>query len=350
LPRLYFAVPGDIEGRTGGTVYDRKVMAALREDGWRVEHLQWPGSFPFPNEVDRDIVEDSLAAVPDDALVMIDGLALGVLSGLARQHAPRLRLVALVHHPLALESGLPEPAAVAFAASERDALAFCRAVIVTSQTTAAIVEQAFGVPGEKITVATPGVDVAAQPKADRHPPGPVRLFAMGSISPRKAHDVLIAALGLIRDLDWTCALAGGLDRDPDLAAELKRQIADLGLRDRISLVGEVSEMEASALYHWADAFVLASLYEGYGMVFSEALAFGLPIVGTTGGAIPEVVPPEAGLLVSPGDVDAFAEALRQVVGDPALRAALAQGARRAAAHQTDWTRTAAVIAECLERL
>lgn len=348
MPRVYFAVPGDIQAPTGGTVYDRKVMEALREDGWRVEHLAWPGGFPFPNEVDRDAVEDSLAAVPDDALVLIDGLALGVLSGLARREAQRLRLVALVHHPLALETGLPEGAAVSFAASERDALACCRAVIVTSQTTAAIVEHAFGVPGEMITVATPGVDIAPQPPRGARPPGPVRLFAMGSISPRKAHHVLIAALGQIADLDWTCAIAGGLEREPDIAAELKQQIEDLGLTDRVALVGAVSQTEAADLYAWADIFALASLYEGYGMVFAEALAFGLPIVATTGGAIPEVVPPDAGLLVPPGDVDAFAAALRLLIADPDRRAALAQGAREAASRLAGWDETAAVIGGCLD--
>jgi len=350
LPRLYLAVPGDIEGRTGGTLYDRKVMEALREDGWRVELLAWPGSFPFPNEVDRDEVEDSLAAVPDGSLVMIDGLALGVLSGLARREAQRLKLVALVHHPLALETGLPDGAAAAFAASERDALAFCRAVITTSHTTAAIIEAAFGVPAEMIAVATPGMGLSPQPPRATRSPGPVRLFAMGSISPRKAHHVLIEALGAIADLDWTCAIAGDLERDPDTAGELKAQIEHLGLGDRIALVGGVSEEDAAGLYGWADIFAMASVYEGYGMVFSEALMFGLPIVATTGGAIPEVVPPEAGILVPPGNADAFAEALRLLVSDEELRASMAAGSRDAGLKLTDWTYTAALIAARLDTL
>jgi glycosyltransferase involved in cell wall biosynthesis len=350
LPRLYFAVPGDIEARTGGTLYDRKAMEALRDAGWWVELLAWPGSFPFPSETCRDEVEDSLAALPDNALVLIDGLALGVLSGLARREAQRLRLVALVHHPLGLETGLPEGAAVSFAASERDALACCRAVIVTSQTTAAIVESAFGVPGEMITVATPGVDIGPVPQRGPRPPGPVRLLAMGGITPRKAHDVLVQALSQVDDLDWTCAIAGNLERDPETADALKQQIEDLDLQDRIALVGEVSEAEAADLYAWADIFALASVYEGYGMVFSEALAHGLPIAATTGGAIPEVVTPEAGLLVQPGDVEAFAEALRSLIADPARRAVLAEGSRAAGAYLTDWNQTAVQIASCLDSL
>jgi glycosyltransferase involved in cell wall biosynthesis len=345
---VYFAIPGDIETRNGGMIYDRRVMEGLREDGWWVEHLAWPGSFPFPNEVDRDAVDDSLAAVPDGALVMIDNLALGVLSGLARREARRLRLVALVHHPLALETGLSPNIAAVMAQSERDALACCRAVIVTSRTTAAIVEGAFGVLAEMITVATPGVEIDPHPPRDARAPGPVRILAMGSVTPRKAHDVLVAALASLQHLDWTCVIAGGLTQDPDTAEALKRQIVDLDLVDRIAVVGEVSQTEGAALFAQADIFALASLYEGYGMVFAEALAHGLPIVATTGGAIPEVIPPGAGLLVPPGDAAAFAEALGRLIAQPQARDDLAAGARAAGEQFTDWTVTVAQIAAVLD--
>ena len=287
---------------------------------------------------------------PDGSLVLIDGLALGVLSGLARREAERLRLVALVHHPLALETGLAPQIAAEFAASEQAALACCRAVIVTSETTAAIVEAAFGVPAERITVATPGIDVEPQPDRGPRKPGPLRILAMGSVTPRKAHDVLVAALNGLSDLDWTCTIAGSLEMDPETAEALKQQILDLGLAERIAVVGTVANVEAAALFAWADIFALASLYEGYGMVFSEALAFGLPIVATTGGAIPEVVPDSAGVLVRPGDADAFAEALRSLIVDAERRASLAAGAMAAGRRLTGWDRTAALIGEALERL
>jgi glycosyltransferase involved in cell wall biosynthesis len=349
MPRLYFAVPGGVERRTGAAIYDRRVMQALGDDGWWVELLEWPASFPFPNEDDRLAVAHSLASMPDNALVLIDGAALGVLPGLARLHARRLRLVALVHHPLALESGLSPMMAATFASEERDALAQVRAVIVTSQTTAAIVEAAFDVPGDRIVVALPGVDIEPVTRGPRRP-GPIRLFAMGGVSPRKGHHVLVEALGLIADLDWTCTIAGSLERDPETSQALIAQVADLGLNDRVRLIGEVDEAGAATLYGVADIFALASLFEGYGMVFSEALAFGLPIVATTGGAIPEAVPQAAGLLVEPGYPAAFAEALRLIITDPEARARLAQGARQAGRNQPRWSDTAAIIGQALERI
>jgi glycosyltransferase involved in cell wall biosynthesis len=344
---LYFAIPGPLGQRTGGTIYDRKVVEHLREDGWWVEVLEWPGSFPFPNEDDRLEVAASLASLPDNALVLIDGLALGTLPGLARLERERLRLAALVHHPLALETGLSPMMATTFASEELDALSSVRAVIVTSGTTAAIVEGAFGVPGEKITVAHPGVDKPKAPRGARRP-GPVRIFAMGSISPRKAHHVLVEALARIEDLDWTCTIAGGLEREPETAEALIGQIAMLGLGERVKLVGEVTEDQAARLYADADIFALASVYEGYGMVFAEAQAHGLPIVATTGGAIPEAVGEEAGLLVPPGDAEAFAEALRRLMTEPDLRRKTANASAEVGAELPGWNHTAALVAKALE--
>jgi glycosyltransferase involved in cell wall biosynthesis len=349
LPRLVFAVPGSLENRTGGSIYDRKVIEALREDGWWVDVLEWPGTFPFPSEEQRVEVAASLEALPDNSLVLIDGLALGTLPGLAKKEMGRLRLAAMVHHPLALETGLSPMMAATFASEEQDALGCVQAVIVTSETTATIVEGAFGVPADKITVAPPGVDRPSAPRGERRP-GPVRIFAMGQIAPRKAHHILIEALSRIEELDWYCAIAGNLERDPETAEALQEQIAMLGLTERVRLVGEVTEAQAASMYAQADIFALASVYEGYGMVFAEALANGLPIVATTGGAIPEVVPPEAGLLVEPGDPAAFAEALAELVSDDARRAVLAEGARHAGADLPTWNNTAAKIESALRRL
>ena len=349
MPRVYFALPGPLDQRTGGTVYDAKVIEGLRDDGGWVETLEWPGSFPFPNEDDRLTVAASLASLPDNALVVIDGLALGTLPGLARLERERLRLVALVHHPLALETGLSPMMAATFAAEELDALASVRAVIVTSNTTAAIVESAFGVPGEMITVAHPGVNRPGAPRGEPRS-GPVRIFAMGSVTPRKAHHVLVEALSRIEDLDWTCVIAGGLEREPEVAEALIAQIGMLGLADRISLMGEVDEAQAARLYAEADIFALASVYEGYGIVFAEAQAWGLPIVATTGGAIPETVAEGAGILVPPGDPQAFAQALEILVSDGDVRNAAAKASAAAGALLRSWTDTAAIVAKALEQL
>jgi glycosyltransferase involved in cell wall biosynthesis len=349
LRELTFAVPGGLDLATGGATYDRKTIAALRTAGWRVDVLGWPGSFPFPTDADRQRVATSLAALPDGALVVIDGLALGTLPDMARAQSERLRLVALVHHPLALETGLPSATTERFAAEERETLRWVRAVIVTSRATAAILTAEFGVSAERITVAVPGIDLRAAP-ARLRPPGPQRILSLGQVTPRKAYHVLVAALASMPDLEVYATIVGNLAGDPETADALAEQIARAGLSDRVTLAGTVTDEASARLHTEADVFAFPSLYEGYGMALAEALAWGLPIVATTGGAIPEVVPPDAGLLVPPGDVPAFAAALRTLLTDTAVRASFADGARAAAARLGGWDATAASIAATLARL
>ncbi|WP_146617925.1 glycosyltransferase family 4 protein, partial [Rhodoplanes serenus] len=155
--------------------------------------------------------------------------------------------------------------------------------------------------------------------------------AVGAVVPRKGYDVLVAALARLADLDWRLTIAGATDRDPATAAALVRQIVDLGLGDRVVVAGAVPDDRLAALYAASDVFVLASRFEGYGMAFSEAVAYGLPVVGTTAGAIPDTVPAGTGLLVPPDDPTALAAALRTLITDEATRTRIAAAARAAAA-------------------
>jgi glycosyltransferase involved in cell wall biosynthesis len=345
--RLWFAIPGDIETRTGGTIYDKKVMAELRAAGWEVGHLRWPASFPFPSVADAAVVAASLAACPDGALVLIDGLAFGVLPELAAAEARRLRLVALVHHPLALESGLAPDIAERLTISEQRALTHVRAVVVTSEITAATLERDYGVNRSEITVATPGID-----RPDPLPPRPSNtvphLLAVGTVSPRKGYDILIDGLARIADLDWHCAVAGSLKRAPETVAEIRQQIARHALTDRVALIGEVPD--PTPLYEKADIFVLPSRYEGYGMAIAEALAHGIPVVATRVGAIPEVVPEDAGILVPVDDPEALAESLRRLIAYPAVRREFTDKAVLAASRFARWRDTADRIASALRAI
>jgi glycosyltransferase involved in cell wall biosynthesis len=115
------------------------------------------------------------------------------------------------------------------------------------------------------------------------------------------------------------------------------------------VLGAVSDSELDILYTQADAFVLASLFEGYGMVYAEAMAYGLPIIATKAGAIPDTVPSDAGLLIGPGDVTALTLALQTVIEDAPCRTRLSSGAIRAAAKQPTWDQAAEQFAVALGR-
>jgi len=345
---LCFAIPGDLATLTGGYGYDRRLIAGLRDAGWKVRHLQLGPSFPFPDAADLAAAGESFAALAADSLVLVDGLAFGALPKVAEKEAGRLRLVALVHHPLAEETGLSAAASDALLRSERRALAGTRGVVATSGTTARRLTEAYDVLPERLAVARPGSDRAGPGAISRRAPDdPVRLLSIGTLTPRKGHDLLIEALARLADLPWRCRIIGSPDRAPATAAELRARIARHGLQSRIILAGETADLAAA--YGAADVFVLASRHEGYGMVFAEAMQHGLPIIATTAGAIPEAVPSTAGILVPPDDVASLARALAQMIRDPALRAGYAAGARAAALSLPSWEDTAGEVAAAVRR-
>ena len=345
---VYFAVPGDLNTRTGGFIYDRRVIEALQGGILPVQVLMWRANFPHPTEHERDAVTASLAGLPDDSVVLVDGLAFGALPGVMLAHERRLRLIALVHHPLGYETGLPPEVRRRLIEAERQAFPAARHVITTSAMTAQSLMEDFGVPPNRLTIALPGGDLPVARPQLRPSDAPPLLLSAGSVIPRKGHDLLVQALGEIGDLPWNCMIAGSLTRDPGAAAQLRAQLAASHVAARICLLGEIEDLQP--LYAQADIFVLASHYEGYGMVFAEALRHGLPIIGTTGGAIPEVVPADAGLLVAPRNVPQLAAALRDMLTNTALRQALAAGARKAGLALPSWHETARVIAGVVSSL
>jgi glycosyltransferase involved in cell wall biosynthesis len=256
-------------------------------------------------------------------------------------------VIALVHHPLALESGLTPAERRALQESERAALATVRQVVVTSPATRRILVADYGVPTEMIAVALPGSERTAGPVVVRRAAGEaINLLAVGAVVPRKGYDVLITALDQLADLDWQLVIAGDCKRDRATAGELARTIARKRLEQRVCLAGAVNEHELAALYRDADVFVLASRFEGYGMAYAEAIAHGLPVIGTQTGAVPDTVPAGAGILVPADDATALAAALRTMIADAGLRERSSAAAR--AAPMPTWEAAAQTFLDVLQ--
>ena len=324
MKRVAFAIPGDLDTPTGGYAYDRRMIAELTRLGWHADVIDIGSEFPRPSASAR-------------------------AAALAENHT----LVALVHHPLALESGLSHAEAKALHESERGALGSTRHVIVTGAVTARLLASDYGVAPERITIALPGTDpvqparrVSAQDSRD----GPPALLAVGALVPRKGYDVLIAALAPLAALPWRLTIAGDRTRDEAASAQLDADIASHGLADRIDVLGALPQDRLASLYVGSDLFVLASRFEGYGMAFAEALVHGLPVVGTTAGAVPDTVPPDAGVLVEPDDVKALTRTLRMLIENPKERQWFASGALAAGAALPTWEESAKLLAGAIEAL
>lgn len=333
---LTFVVPGPLDQLTGGYRFDHRLVTGLREQGRAVSVIELPGRFPQADRIALEASAQALQSQIDGALVVIDGLALPGFAGSLQQHSQRLRIVCFVHHPLSAETGLPAEEARAMAALEMRLWGLLRGVVCPSEDSASRV-RAAGLHADRVATAPPGTDPVPNAwRASRAGTDTVSLLSVGTITRRKGHHLLVEALARLRELPWKLTCVGSLDRDPVCTRELQSLIAHHDLSSRIHLTGECSDEQLRQAYAEADAFVLPSYHEGYGMVFAEAMAWGLPIVATRGGAIPQTVPAHAGLLIEPGDVEALTRQLRRLISEPDLRNTLASGSRQAGAALRTW--------------
>jgi glycosyltransferase involved in cell wall biosynthesis len=342
-PAVQLVVPGPLDQRTGGYIYDRRMVEGLRALGWAVDVHELAGRFPITDEVAIAAAGQAATAMPAGSLPVIDGLALSAFRDLSGR-LPR-PWVALVHHPLALETGLDAGDAAALADAEQRMLAAADRVIVTSPQTRRDLA-AYDVGDARVGVVLPGTERAVLARGSGGPD--IALLCIASLTPRKGHLVLLEALAGLRDLPWQLTCVGSPERDPALARAIGAAIERHGLGARVRLIGEQTEPGLRPFYDAADLFVLASHHEGYGMVLAEALARGLPIVATTAGAIRDTVPAAAGVLVPPGDPATLAAALRRVLTEPELRRDLAAGARAARERLSSWADAALAFAAELE--
>jgi glycosyltransferase involved in cell wall biosynthesis len=347
MTRCVFAIPGDLAAPTGGYVYARKILPLL------ATHLDvlvcgLPSGFPFPTEAELIEAANALeAADREETVFLIDGLAYGVLPEkmIAAIKAP---IVALVHHALGLEEGLSAAQKGALLRSEAEALGKAAHIVVPSAATSQALMDLFGISRDKITIAQPGV--LRGPRASGAATGePLHVVSVGTLTPRKGFGVLADALHAVRDLHWRATIAGSLDRSPETAAAIFEKFAEYNLLDRVQFAGHLDEAAISVLYSSGDVFALASFYEGYGMVFAEAMAHGLPIVASGGGAVTDTVPPEAGFVRAPGNSQAIAAALRLLLSDQVLRRTKADAAWMHGQTLPDWPKTAETIAAVLNR-
>jgi glycosyltransferase involved in cell wall biosynthesis len=308
---------------SGGNTYDRHVCRGLAALGWAVHEHTVSGAAALAGAVRR---------IPDGAVVLLDGLIASGAPETLVPHSRRLRQVVLVHMPLG-------------DARERAVLEAAAAVVTTSGWARRRLGDLYGLPADWVHVAEPGVDRA--PLAPGTAAGD-ELLCVAALTPGKGHDVLFDALAAMTNESWNCTCVGSVVRDPAWADRVRRRAVD----DRVRFTGALVGPELDRAYASADLLVLASHGETYGMVVTEALARGLPVLAADVGGVTEALGhgkdgTRPGLLVPPGDPAALGAALRTWLGDAQLRGRLRRAARERRASLRQWPATTSVLAGVL---
>ncbi|HEY5033166.1 MAG TPA: glycosyltransferase family 4 protein [Actinomycetes bacterium] len=350
MTAVHVVVPEGIDDParpSGGNTYDRHLCRGLTSLRWSVHEHAVTGSWPRPDAASLAALAGIVGQIPDDALVLLDGLIASTAPDVLVPHSRRLRLVVLVHMPLGhrpadegADDAQMREGAVLWAAA---------AVVTTSAWTRRRLLELYSLPAERVQVAEPAVDAAELA------PGTAAggaLLCVAAVTSDKGHDVLLDALAATVDLSWHCVCVGSLERDPAFVECLRRRLLDGGLGDRVCFPGPRSGAELDRSYAAADLMVLASRAETYGMVVTEALARGLPVVATEVGGLPEALGHGAdgfrpGLLVAPDDAVALGGALRAWLANAERRERLRRAARERRESLPRWSTTTSAVAGVL---
>lgn len=342
---LALVVPAPFTAVSGGYAYDRRMVEGLRARGHGVRVVELPGRFPVPDTTAQAAAWQALADRAEGETLIIDGLALPAFAHVA-EAVERAGAVGLIHHPTPLEKGLSDAEAALLREKEAVLLPRLSRLIATSRTTARQLGE-MGVPSERISVVEPGTEEA--PRAEGSRAAGCAILSVGALVPRKGHDLLLRALGRLTDLSWHLTIVGSAERDPAHAAGLAALADELGLSRRVSLAGEVGDDALEALWRGTDLFALATWHEGYGMAAAEALKRGIPLALTAGGAVADLAPVEASVIVPPGDWTALSRAMRRLIFDGELRRRMADHAFAAGQKLPSWEQQAEAFAGAVTR-
>ena len=329
VKQLHFVLPDaarDPNRPSGGNSYDVRASDGLAATGWQVIEHALPDSWPIPGAGVADRVARTLASIPSESIVLIDGLIASVSASACVQQSRRLAVVVLMHLPT-----WHEP--------EAEVLRAAAGVVTTSRWTRAELLTRYALPESAVHVAEPGVDPAAPATGN-----PAQLVNVAAVSAIKGQDTLLSALARLRDRpDWHCRLVGPLDREPAFTVQLRERAAESDIADRVSFIGPLLGNDLAAAYRASGLAVVASRTETFGLSITEALAHGLPVIGTDTGGVPEALGTTTlgapAVLVRPDDDAALAAALRTWLDDDEFRGRLQAAARERRTTLPRWQRT-----------
>lgn len=337
--RIAWVVYGPLEQVSGGYIYDRLVIEHLRELGDEITVLSLaPGQDPLP-----------YLRAADFDVVVGDQLCFRELLPMFQRAESGVRRVLLIHHLSAWEqtSGAPRAELLDL---ERKLVDCADACVATSHVTA---DRLYAERiATRVAVAEPGADRLPRPETGGQEPcgALLRLLFVGNLLRRKRVLELCEAFARLPAANSELVLVGATDLEPEYAASVQRLAASEGLGKRVRFLGSLSAAGVAEQLAMADALVLPSALEGYGMVLSEALWASVPVIAARVGAAEQLIGrTAAGLLYEPDDDSALGATLCAFISDGPLRARLRQNAWQAADILPRWRDTALAVRRQLLR-
>jgi glycosyltransferase involved in cell wall biosynthesis len=342
IMKIGLLIYGSIDTLSGGYLYDRQLVEYLRARGESVEII----SLPWRNYAAH--LSDNLSfRLPDglDVLIQDELNHPSLLAANAQKHL--YPIISLVHH---LRSSEEHPAWLRwfYRIVEQRYLRSVDGFIFNSQTTERVVrglagERAPGLvaypPTDRFGEALPVEFVAARAME----PGPLRLVLLGNLIPRKGLHTLLEALGSLPP-DFSLDVIGSQTADPGYAARMQQRTRELGLAERVTFHGALENLALVEKLRTAQVLVVPSSYEGFGIVYLEGMAFGLPAIGSTAGAAAEIITQgETGYLVRPGDAVDLAQRLVALAHERKLLQRMSLQALERYQSQPTWLQTAESI-------
>jgi glycosyltransferase involved in cell wall biosynthesis len=315
MSTLGFVVPGGPVPRTGGTLYNRRIAAAMERQGIQLEVISLQATWPLPRPTERPHLLRQLASIPSGLPLLVDGLLWTGLAelGLQRHHP----CAVLVHSPLFRETGLRPSVSRTLLEQERAALRHATICIATGPPTIRDLNEHLGQDAVQIP---PGTSPAVPSPAR----SPRRWLCVATLPPRQGHDRLLRALAALPHRDFTLRCAGSSTLAPSWSAQLHELRDDLGLTPQIQFLGELDRTALDREFQSCGAVLHTAHYEAWGMALTEAVARGLPVLSTPAGALEG--PAGAAAMVLPADFSStdFRATLERFV---AQHAALVRTAR-----------------------
>jgi glycosyltransferase involved in cell wall biosynthesis len=357
--RIALVVYGSLDIVSGGNLYDRKLVERLRASGHEVEVV---------SIANRGYVLDLASNLspllrrrlsdPGYDLLLEDELvhpSLAFLNRSLHDHRPSRPLVAIVHHLRSSEER-PDWQNRLYRRVEKRYLASVDAFVFNSHTTRESVEELLAKKTRNV-VATPGGDrlerklTRMEIDARAREPGPLRILFVGNLIPRKGLERLVEAARSLQAYPFSLDVVGSLDMDRRYAARVRRQVEACGLADRVRFHGSLGGELLEERFRQAQLFVVPSSYEGFGIVYLEAMGLGLPVIATASGATDEIVIHEStGYLVPPGDATILARRIESFLEDRDLLARMSLQAFEAFADHPGWDESTGRIEELLVAL